>query len=169
MSNWTLFSNHGHVLVCLAGDSEARLRDVAANVGITERAVQKIVRDLQDSDMISISKHGRRNRYRIHSNEHLRHNLEAHCTLGQLVGFVSKEVGTGQVAEPHHQEAGTVKEDAAPFGDLGHEPAAPTPTEEKSTESEQNAQKPRRKEPKKPAPKKPKQKDSVKRQQGSLF
>ena len=43
MSNWTLFSNHGHVLVCLSRDSEVRLRDVAADVGITERAVQKIV------------------------------------------------------------------------------------------------------------------------------
>ena len=56
MSNWTLFSNHGLVLFCLARDPEARLRDVATDVGITERAVQKIVRDLQDGGMISITK-----------------------------------------------------------------------------------------------------------------
>ena len=60
MSKWTLFSNHGHVLLFLANDPEARLRDVAAAVGITERAVQKIVRDLQDGGVLSVSKHGRR-------------------------------------------------------------------------------------------------------------
>jgi predicted ArsR family transcriptional regulator len=89
MSNWTLFSNHGHVLVCLAGDSDARLRDVAADVGITERAVQKIVRDLQSHGMISVTKHGRRNRYRIHHKKNLRHELEAHCTLGDLMKLVT--------------------------------------------------------------------------------
>ena len=45
--NWTFLSNHAHVLVCLASDPDARLRDVAARVGITERAVQKIVGDLE--------------------------------------------------------------------------------------------------------------------------
>ena len=88
MSNWTIFSNHGHVLVCLARDSDARLRDVAADVGLTERAVQKIVRDLQEGGMISVSKHGRRNRYRIDNQQTLRHALEAHCTLGALVELI---------------------------------------------------------------------------------
>ena len=91
MSNWTLFSNHGHVLFCLARDSEARLRDVAANVGITERAVQKIVRDLQDGGMISITKSGRRNRYRIHKKQALRHELEAGCKLRDLIKVVNRD------------------------------------------------------------------------------
>jgi predicted transcriptional regulator len=88
MSNWTIFSNHGHVLFCLARDSESRLRDVATDVGITERAVQKIVRDLQACGMISVSKHGRRNRYRIDNGKSLRHDLEAHCTLGVLIDLI---------------------------------------------------------------------------------
>jgi predicted transcriptional regulator len=67
MSDWTLFSNHGHVLVCLARDSEARLRDVASDVGITERAVQKIVHELQQAGFVSIRKHGRCNRYEINT------------------------------------------------------------------------------------------------------
>jgi len=92
MSSWTLFSNHGHVLVCLARDSEARLRDVAADVGITERAVQKIVRDLQDGGMISIKKHGRRNTYRIHKKQTLRHELEASCKLRDLLKVVNKDL-----------------------------------------------------------------------------
>ena len=91
MGNWTLFSNHGHVLVCLARDSEVRLRDVAASVGITERAVQKIVRDLQDGGMVSVTKNGRRNCYRIHKKQSLRHDLEANCTLGDLVKLVNKQ------------------------------------------------------------------------------
>lgn len=91
MSNWTLFSNHGHVLFCLARDSDARLRDVAADVGITERAVQKIVRDLQDGGMISITKSGRRNCYRIHKKQALRHELEASCKLRDLIKVVNRE------------------------------------------------------------------------------
>lgn len=88
MSKWTIFSNHGHVLLFLASDPEARLRDVAENVGITERAVQKIVRDLQDGGIVSVTKQGRRNRYRIHTRKSMRHELEAHCTVGQLVKLV---------------------------------------------------------------------------------
>ena len=96
MNKWTLFSNHGHVLVCLARDSEARLRDVAADVGITERAVQKIIRDLQDGGMVKVIKNGRRNRYRIHKKQSLRHDLEAHCTLSELLNMVIKETASGQ-------------------------------------------------------------------------
>src|SRR5210317_794052 len=91
MNNWTLFSNHGHVLVCLARDSEARLRDVATDVGITERAVQKIVRDLQDGGMISVTKSGRRNCYRIHKKQRLRHELEASCKLRDLIRVINKD------------------------------------------------------------------------------
>ena len=100
MSNWTLFSNHGHVLICLARDSEARLRDVAADVGITERAVQKIVRDLQDGGMVSVTKNGRRNSYRIHNRKPLRHDLESHCTLDDLINIINKESGPGRIFIP---------------------------------------------------------------------
>lgn len=95
MSDWTLFSNHGHVLVSLARNSEARLRDVAMDVGITERAVQKIVRDLQDGGMVSVTKNGRRNSYRIHGKKTLRHDLESACTLKDLIKFVNKDSGSG--------------------------------------------------------------------------
>lgn len=90
MSNWTLFSNHGHVLVCLSRDSDARLRDIATDVGITERAVQKIVRDLQQNGMVSVSKNGRRNCYRIHRKAKLRHELESQNTVGDLMQVVSR-------------------------------------------------------------------------------
>jgi len=90
MGDWTFFSNHGHVLVCLARNREARLRDVAAEVGITERAVQKIVRDLQGEGFLTISKQGRCNRYRINRRKSLRHDLESHCTVGKLLALVTR-------------------------------------------------------------------------------
>jgi len=85
MGEWTLFSNHGHVLVCLANNSQARLRDVSAAVGITERAVQNILRELQDSGLVQVSKHGRCNHYQINHRKPLRHPLEEHCTVGKLL------------------------------------------------------------------------------------
>lgn len=91
MSQWTVFSNHGHVLLYLAREPDARLRDVAENVGITERAVQKIVRDLQEGGVISVRKQGRRNRYRINGRKPLRHELEAHRSIGSLVRLMRKD------------------------------------------------------------------------------
>ena len=90
MGDWTFFSNYGHVLVCLARNREARLRDVALEVGITERAVQKIVRDLQNAGFLTVSKQGRCNRYRINRRKTLRHGLESHCTVGKLLALVAR-------------------------------------------------------------------------------
>lgn len=47
-ARWTFLTNHAHVLLCLARDPELRLRDVAERVGVTERAVQRIVADLEE-------------------------------------------------------------------------------------------------------------------------
>jgi hypothetical protein len=95
MGDWTLFSNHGHVLLFLAGHRDARLRDVAERVGITERAVQKIVRELQAAGYLSVTKHGRCNRYRINSRKSLRHPIEAHCPVARLVQLIVRTPGTG--------------------------------------------------------------------------
>jgi len=100
MGEWTLFSNHGHVLVCLAKNNEARLRDVAAEVGITERAVQNILRELQQSGLVAVSKHGRCNHYQINSRKHLRHPLESHCTVGKLLHLLIQEAGDQVVQAP---------------------------------------------------------------------
>jgi DNA-binding transcriptional ArsR family regulator len=86
--HWTFLSNHGHVLVCLARDPDARLRDVAQSVGITERAVQKIVSDLEAGGVVERVRDGRRNRYRLFVDRPLRHPLEAHRTVGSLLGMV---------------------------------------------------------------------------------
>ena len=88
-ATWTLLSNYGHVLVCLAGDPHMRLRDVADKVGITERAVQRIVHDLEQAEMLTREREGRRNHYRINAGQPLRHPLEQPHTVGELVEAVS--------------------------------------------------------------------------------
>jgi DNA-binding MarR family transcriptional regulator len=85
---WTFLSNHAHVLVCLARDPCARLRDVAADVGITERAVQKIVGDLEEAGVLQRERAGRRNTYRLELDLPLRHALEAHRTVGSLLAMI---------------------------------------------------------------------------------
>lgn len=65
-----------------------RLRDVATDVGITERAVQKIVADLEAGGVIERFRDGRRNRYVIHGEQHLRHPIEAHCLVSDLIRMV---------------------------------------------------------------------------------
>ena len=90
---WTFLSNHAHVLVCLAADPDTRLRDVAASVGITERAVQKIVGDLEGAGVVERVRTGRRNRYRLHLSVPLRHPLEAHRTVGALLAVVLETTG----------------------------------------------------------------------------
>lgn len=114
MSGWNVFSNHGHVLLFLAREPGARLRDVAANVGITERAVQKIVRDMQDSGVVEVFKVGRRNRYSINAQAPLRHALEAHCTVGQVVGLIASAPQTPRSRPSDERELRT-QADPAPM------------------------------------------------------
>ena len=91
-NDWTFLNNHTHVLLCLAREPGARLRDVAVLVGITERAVQKIVRDLEESSVLRRFRDGRRNQYEIDFSQPLRHPLESNHTVGELLGlFLSKE------------------------------------------------------------------------------
>jgi DNA-binding MarR family transcriptional regulator len=86
--HWTFLSNHAHVLVCLALDPDVRLREVAAEVGITERAVQGIVGDLEEAGVIVRERQGRRNTYRLKLDSPLRHRLEAHRSIRALLSLV---------------------------------------------------------------------------------
>ena len=95
--HWTFLSNHAHVLVCLALDPDTRLRDVAASVGITERAVQKIVSDLEEAGVIVRERIGRRNSYRLDLDAPLRHALESHKSVGALLSLVLDRAGLKRV------------------------------------------------------------------------
>jgi len=82
---WTFLSNYAHVLVCLADNPTARMRDVGERVGITERAATRIVKHLEEADVLSRQREGRRNRYQINMNKTLRHPLESRGTVGSLL------------------------------------------------------------------------------------
>lgn len=82
---FTFLTNHSHVLICLASAPGITLREVAARVGITERAVIAIVRDLEAAKVVTVSKQGRRNIYRINLRVPLRHPVESHRTVGDLL------------------------------------------------------------------------------------
>ena len=65
MADWGFLTNHARVLVCIAHDPGARLRDIAASLGITERSAHSIVTDLTRAGYLIRQKDGRRNRYQI--------------------------------------------------------------------------------------------------------
>lgn len=82
---WTFLTNHAHVLICIAIDSTMRGRDIAARVGITERAVQGIIADLAEGGYITRTRDGRRNRYELHPELPMRHPLEEGCSIEVLL------------------------------------------------------------------------------------
>ena|SRR5579875_3363623 len=86
---WTFLTNHSHVLLLIARDPESRMRDVAHQVGITERAVQRIVDDLAEYGVLSVVKRGRRNTYTINMRLPLRHPVENRRKVGDLIRMVN--------------------------------------------------------------------------------
>ncbi|MEO5610198.1 MAG: winged helix-turn-helix transcriptional regulator [Ornithinibacter sp.] len=84
---WTFLSNHGHVLVAISRNPHARIRDLAVDVGITERAAQLILRDLDESGYITKEKVGRRNVYRLAAEGRLRHPAESTVRIKALLAL----------------------------------------------------------------------------------
>jgi predicted DNA-binding transcriptional regulator YafY len=65
VSQWNLLTNHGRVLLYIADDPEARLRDIAANLDITERSVYRVINEMSDAGYLVKEREGRRNRYEV--------------------------------------------------------------------------------------------------------
>ncbi|TVM15344.1 AsnC family transcriptional regulator [Oceanidesulfovibrio indonesiensis] len=93
-SSWTFLTNHAHVLLCLSRDPSMRMREIALVVGITERAVQRIVSDLCDAGYIRRTREGRRNEYTLNRDATLRHPLERHCSIGEMLNLLEKPLET---------------------------------------------------------------------------
>jgi len=85
---WRFVTNHAHVLECVATNPTARLRDVAATVGITERTAAQIVSDLEQAGYLTKTRVGRNNRYEVHDGLPLRHPQHRHHTVGELIRFL---------------------------------------------------------------------------------
>ena len=87
-AKWTFLTNHSHILLCLAKNSDMRIRDLATEVGITERAVQRIIAELIEESYIERIKEGRRNAYVLHTNKPLKHPVESHKNVDDLVNLI---------------------------------------------------------------------------------
>jgi DNA-binding IscR family transcriptional regulator len=87
-SSWTFLTNHAHVLIMLALEKGLVLREIAHRVGITERAVQKIIGELADDGYLQRVRVGRRNEYRLDLKRPLRHAIEQHRTIGDVIALI---------------------------------------------------------------------------------
>jgi DNA-binding IclR family transcriptional regulator len=89
MPDWTFLSNHGQVLLCIARDSNARLREIGDRVGITERAAHRIVGELVDAGYLGRKRNGRRNSYTITTHRSLPDPLARDRSIGDLLGVLA--------------------------------------------------------------------------------
>ena len=87
---WTFLTNHAHVLVCIAENPDIRGREIANEVGISERAVQGIISDLVEAGYVVREREGRRNHYTINPEGGLRHPLEDDHTVGELLTMLGR-------------------------------------------------------------------------------
>ena len=86
---WTFLTNHAHVLILLHAEPDMVLREVANQVGITERAVQQIVQELEAEGFIRREKVGRKNHYEVLTKKSLRHPVESHRKIGDLLQLIT--------------------------------------------------------------------------------
>jgi DNA-binding MarR family transcriptional regulator len=94
-SRWHFLTSHTQVLLCLYRDPEARLRDVAEFVGITERAAQRIVSDLVETGYVTRKRVGRRNRYVVNTERPMRHPAQLHYQIAELLDLLRLDRETG--------------------------------------------------------------------------
>jgi len=87
--SWTLLTGHGHVLVEIARNPEARIRDISSAVGLTERTVQAIVADLEAEGYLTRTRNGRRTRYTVNHDSLFRHSAQEGLRVGPLLDLLA--------------------------------------------------------------------------------
>ncbi|MBL7665810.1 MAG: MarR family transcriptional regulator [Bacteriovoracaceae bacterium] len=85
---WTFLTNYGHVIIFLDKHPDATVREISDQIGITERAVLKIISDLAHDGYLEIKKNGRNNSYIINANKTLRHKLEKSCKIKRFIQII---------------------------------------------------------------------------------
>jgi predicted transcriptional regulator len=98
-TSWDFLTNHAHVLTCVAHDPGIRLRDIAAAVGITERAAHRILSELVEEGYVLRERHGRRNRYQVVAGLSLRHPLVQEREVGELLEVLLTRSTTEEPAD----------------------------------------------------------------------
>jgi predicted ArsR family transcriptional regulator len=89
MAGWTFLTNHSQVLLCVARNRQSTAREIASVVGITERAVQRILDDLEDSGYLSRVREGRKNLYTIHPDQPMRHPAQQGHMIRELLDLLA--------------------------------------------------------------------------------
>ena len=102
--SWTLLTGHGHVLVEIARNPGARIRDISAVVGLTERTVQAIVADLETAGYLTRTRTGRRTRYTVNPDSQFRHSAQKGLRVGPLLALLTAMDGADA---PEPGEPGT--------------------------------------------------------------
>ncbi|WP_108724603.1 helix-turn-helix transcriptional regulator [Streptosporangium minutum] len=121
-STWTFLTHHARVLLEIARDPQARLRDIATRIGITERAVQGIVSDLHQEGYLSRDKIGRRNHYTLNLERSFRYPTEANLPIRLLIDiFTQHDLSDDETPAARHASAST-----APIDSPEHRPSAAT-------------------------------------------
>lgn len=105
-TTWTFLTNHAHVLTCIVDEPNIRGRDIAARVGLTERAVQTIIADLVAGGYILRSREGRRNRYSVNPDGPMRHPLDQGHTVGDLFAALGHLPQSGLPDSIQRRDAG---------------------------------------------------------------
>ncbi|MBQ0863791.1 helix-turn-helix transcriptional regulator [Streptomyces smyrnaeus] len=105
-TGWTFLTNHARVLAAIADNHNARIRDIAVHCRLTERAVQKIISDLERDGYLSHTREGRTNTYRIDPSKVLRHPAEAGLTVASLLSWLvqdeaDRKTATHDRSRPH--------------------------------------------------------------------
>ena len=93
--SWTFLTNHGHVLLAIARNPDSRMREIAASVGITERAAQRIVGELVDEGYVTRRRVGRRNEYTVNPKTPLRHPISGGHDIGELLDVLARAAPKG--------------------------------------------------------------------------
>ncbi|MDH6238319.1 winged helix-turn-helix domain-containing protein [Cryobacterium sp. CG_9.6] len=94
MAHWTFLTNHAHVLLCVSENPNTRLRDIADMVGVTERAAQRIISELEEAGYLERVREGRRNSYLLNPAMPLRHPLDSDHRIGELLAAFTPHTAT---------------------------------------------------------------------------
>ena len=87
--SWTLLTGHGHVLVEIARNPDARIRDISSAAGITERTAQAIVADLEAAGYLTRTRVGRRTRYTVNPDSLFRHSAQGSHRIGPFLALMT--------------------------------------------------------------------------------
>ena len=112
--SWTFFTNHAHVLFLIASQPDILIRDLAPLVGITERAVQRIIAELIDAGYLVAHRQGRRNHYQVHRQLPLRHPLEAHRRIEDLICVLTEDMAADSPGSDEAEWSATVSQRGTP-------------------------------------------------------